>query len=253
MQQAQIQEGIKTATIQPQRRSSWVNVFRQIQAFSFTLPALVLLVIFLVYPICYVVYLSFQHWDLLGTPLFIGLQNYHTIFFVDPSFLQSVGVTVSAPDAVRLNCDEQYLLARIKVALGGRAAEEIVFGNIATGAESDIQHLTQIARRMVGRWGMSPAIGPIAVIPSDGNGPLFPGAQETSETTQRLVDEEVRRIVESAHADVTELLNEHRSNLDSLVAGLLEHETLDEPDAYQSAGLDRNPLVRSQKAPPVVT
>jgi len=93
MQQAQLQEGIKTATIHPQRRSL-VNLFRQVQAFSFTLPALVLIVIFLVYPIGYVVYLSFQRWNLLGTPKFIGLQNYHTIFFVDPSFLQSVGVTV---------------------------------------------------------------------------------------------------------------------------------------------------------------
>jgi cell division protease FtsH len=166
---------------------------------------------------------------------------------------QSLGVTFSAPDMDRFNFDEQYLLAQIKMALGGRAAEEIVFGNITTGAESDIQHLTQIARRMVGRWGMSPAIGPIAVIPSDGAGPLFPGMQETSETTQRLVDEEVRRIVESAHAEVTELLGEHRSNLDSLVAALLEHETLDEPDAYQAAGLERNPLARSQAAPSAVT
>jgi cell division protease FtsH len=166
---------------------------------------------------------------------------------------QSLGVTFSAPDADRFNFDEQYLLAQIKVALGGRAAEEIVFGNITTGAESDIQHLTQIARRMVGRWGMSPAIGPIAVIPSEVSGPLFPGAQESSETTQRLVDQEVRRIVESAHAEVTGLLNEHRSNLDSLVAGLLEHETLDEPDAYQAAGLERNALVRSEAATPAVS
>jgi multiple sugar transport system permease protein len=92
MQQAQLQEGIKTSTIHPQG-SSLVKLFRQVQAFSFTLPALVLLVIFLVYPIGYVVYLSFQRWNLLGTPKFIGLQNYHTIFFVDPSFLQSVGVS----------------------------------------------------------------------------------------------------------------------------------------------------------------
>ncbi|HUE28655.1 MAG TPA: ATP-dependent zinc metalloprotease FtsH, partial [Solirubrobacteraceae bacterium] len=112
---------------------------------------------------------------------------------------QALGVTFSAPDDDRFNFDEQYLLAQIKVALGGRAAEEIVFGNITTGAESDIQHLTQIARRMVGRWGMSRVIGPIAVIPLDGSGPLFPGVAETSESTQRLVDEEVRRIVESAH------------------------------------------------------
>ena len=93
MQQVQLQEGIKTSTMQPQRRSLLVNVFRQLQAFSFTLPALVLLVIFLVYPIGYVVYLSFQRWNLLGTPKFIGLQNYHTIFFVDPAFLQSIGVS----------------------------------------------------------------------------------------------------------------------------------------------------------------
>ena len=132
---------------------------------------------------------------------------------------QSLGVTFSAPDDDRFNFDEQYLLAQIKVALGGRAAEEIVFGNITTGAESDIQQLTRIARRMVGRWGMSRAIGPIAVIPIDGASPLFPGVQETSESTQRLVDEEVRRIVESAHSEVGELLRAHRDNLDSLVAG----------------------------------
>jgi cell division protease FtsH len=166
---------------------------------------------------------------------------------------QALGVTFSAPDADRFNFDQQYLLAQIKVALGGRVAEETVFGNITTGAESDIQHLTQIARRMVGRWGMSPAIGPIAVLPADGSGPLFPGVQETSETTQRVVDEEVRRIVESAHREVTELLSDHRSSLDSLVGALLEHETLDEADAYEAAGLPRNTLARSEQAPPVVT
>ncbi len=165
---------------------------------------------------------------------------------------QALGVTFSAPDDDRFNFDEQYLLAQIKVALGGRTAEEIVFGNITTGAESDIQHLTAIARRMVGRWGMSRAIGPIAVIPIDGGGPLFPGVQETSESTQRIVDEEVRRIVESAHGEVDELLRAHRDNLDSLVAGLLEHETLDEADAYEAAGLPRNPLARTEPVPPAV-
>src|SRR5207253_4536776 len=73
---------------------------------------------------------------------------------------QALGVTFSAPDADRFNFEQQHLLAQIKVALGGRAAEEIVFSDITTGAESDIQQLTQIARHMVGRWGMSPAIGP---------------------------------------------------------------------------------------------
>jgi cell division protease FtsH len=160
---------------------------------------------------------------------------------------QSLGVTFSAPDADRFNFDQRHLLAQIKVALGGRVAEETVFGDLTTGAESDIQHLTRIARHMVGRWGMSDAIGPIAVLPVDGMGPMFPGVSETSEATQRMVDEEVRRIVDSAHREVSTLLRSHRANLDSLVAGLLERETLDEADAYASAGLHRG----SQDAEPV--
>jgi cell division protease FtsH len=153
---------------------------------------------------------------------------------------QALGVTFSAPDADRFNFDERHLLAQIKVALGGRVAEETVFGDITTGAESDIQQLTRIARSMVGRWGMSRAIGPIAVIPIDGVNPLLPGASETSEATQRLVDDEVRRIVETAHQEVTELLRAHRPNLDALVSALLERETLDEADAYAAAGLTRS-------------
>jgi len=164
---------------------------------------------------------------------------------------QALGVTFSAPDADRFNFEQQHLLAQIKVALGGRVAEELVFREITTGAESDIQHLTRIARHMVGRWGMSQAVGPIAVIPQDGMSPFLPGVAETSESTQRLVDEEVRRIVESAHREVSTLLREHRANLDSLVAGLLEHETLDEADAYAAAGLPRNPLAEPEPHVPI--
>ena len=165
---------------------------------------------------------------------------------------QALGVTFSAPDADRFNFDERHLLAQIKVALGGRTAEEIVFGDLTTGAESDIQHLTRIARHMVGRWGMSRAIGPIAVIPMDGMGPLLPGSSETSEATQRLVDEEVRRIVETAHREAGNLLREHRENLDSLVASLLHHETLDEAEAYAAAGLPRDPEVVDTETPAVI-
>ncbi len=93
MQHIQVQEQVKTRTTSQQRHSR-KGIFRQVQAFSFTLPALVLLSIFLIYPIGYVVYLSFQRWDLLGTPQFIGWQNYVTILFRDSGFLQSVGVTV---------------------------------------------------------------------------------------------------------------------------------------------------------------
>ncbi|MGH2945747.1 MAG: ATP-dependent zinc metalloprotease FtsH [Solirubrobacteraceae bacterium] len=153
----------------------------------------------------------------------------------------SLGVTLSAPDQERTNYDEEYLVTRIKVALGGRVAEELVYGSISAGAESDIQQLTAIARQMVGRWGMSKAIGPIAVIPSDGQGPLLPGAAEVSESTQRLVDEEMRRIVEEAHDSVARLLSEHREKLDALTEALLAGETLDEVDAYAAACVVREP------------
>jgi len=150
----------------------------------------------------------------------------------------SLGVTFSAPEADRFSYQRRELLARIKVALGGRAAEEIVFDEPTTGAESDIQQLTEIARQMVGRWGMSDAVGPLTVLPADGRGPFFPGASEVSEHTQELVDQEVRRIVDAAHEEVVSLLRENRGKLDSLAQALLEHETLDEDDAYAAAGVE---------------
>lgn len=93
MQQVQVQEQIKTGIVSPRERS-WKLALGQLQAFSFTLPALVLLAIFLIYPICYVIYISFQRWNLIGNPHFIGLENYNTILFRDSSFLQSIGATV---------------------------------------------------------------------------------------------------------------------------------------------------------------
>ncbi|HYI20882.1 MAG TPA: ATP-dependent zinc metalloprotease FtsH, partial [Solirubrobacteraceae bacterium] len=151
----------------------------------------------------------------------------------------ALGVTFAAPDDDRSNYEEAWLRAKIEVALGGRVAEEIVFGTITTGAESDIQQLTQIARGMVGRWGMSRAIGPIAVLPQEGNGMLLPGADQPSETTQKLVDDEVRRIVEESHDRVTRLLTERRDQLESLTAALLAKETLDEDAAYAAAQVRR--------------
>jgi cell division protease FtsH len=149
----------------------------------------------------------------------------------------ALGVTFAAPDSDRFNYREPEIHARIKVALGGRCAEEVVFGEISTGAESDIEQLTGIARQMVGRWGMSDAVGPVAVLPRDGSGPLLPGTAEVSPETQKLVDDEVRRIVEEAHKEVVALLRENRDKLDSLAHALLEHETLDEDDAYAAAGV----------------
>ncbi|MGO9487500.1 MAG: ATP-dependent zinc metalloprotease FtsH [Solirubrobacteraceae bacterium] len=149
----------------------------------------------------------------------------------------ALGVTLSTPDSDRVSYSLEELEAKIKVALGGRVAEEVIFGTISTGAESDIEQLTQIARQMVGRWGMSEAIGPIAVLPSDGQGPLLPGASETSEHTQQVIDEETQRIVEANRQEVTRLLTDHREQLESLSHALLKAETLDAPEAYSAAGV----------------
>src|ERR671910_439573 len=151
----------------------------------------------------------------------------------------ALGVTFSAPESDRFSYQQRELVARIKVSLGGRAAEELVFGEISTGAESDLEQLTGLARHMVGRWGMSDALGPVAVLPRDGAGPFLPGNAEASPETQKLLDDEVRRIVAEAHDEVVTLLTENRARLDALASALLERETLDEDDAYAAAGVTR--------------
>jgi cell division protease FtsH len=150
---------------------------------------------------------------------------------------QALGVTLSAPDSDRFNYSEEDLRAKILVALGGRVAEEVVFGDITSGAESDIQQLTRIARGMVTRWGMSEAIGPIAVDGAEPQNQLLPGVESVSQATQELIDNEVRRIVDGAHHDVVLLLTEHREQLDALTQTLLAAETLDQAEAYAAAGV----------------
>ena len=151
----------------------------------------------------------------------------------------SLGVTLSSPEEDRHSYDEDYLLTLIKVALGGRAAEDLVYGKHTTGAESDLQQLTGIARQMVGRWGMSPVVGPVSVMAMDSRGTFLPGAAEPSEQTQQLVDQEVRRIVDESYEEVLGLLRENRSKLDDLALALLDRETLDGPEAYAVAGIER--------------
>ena len=149
----------------------------------------------------------------------------------------ALGVTFAAPAADRFSYDESYLHAKIEVALGGRAAEELVYGEVTTGAEADIEQLTEIARQMVGRWGLSPDIGPVAVLPAEPR-ELLVGGAVVSEDTQRIVDAEVRRIVDEAYGEVMGLLRDHRGQLDALAEALVEHETLDEEAAYAAAGIE---------------
>ena len=153
----------------------------------------------------------------------------------------ALGVTFASPADDRFSYDVGYLLARIKVALAGRAEEELVYGAATTGAEADIRQLTEIARQMVGRWGMSPEIGPVAVLPESGSGRLVPDSEARSEHMQLLVDAEVRRIVGEAEEEVAELLREHRDQLEALADALVAHETLDETEAYAAAGIGQEP------------
>ncbi|HSC50857.1 MAG TPA: hypothetical protein VLD16_11395 [Gaiellaceae bacterium] len=152
----------------------------------------------------------------------------------------SLGVTLSAPGSDRFNYDKQSLLARIKVATGGRAAEEVAFGDETTGAESDIRQATTLARDMVARFGMSEEIGFVSVLPRAGNGSaLMPGVSEVSERTRQRIDDEIRRIVGEALSYAIKLLTGNRHRLDSLAEALVRAETLGESEAYAAAGIDR--------------
>jgi cell division protease FtsH len=152
---------------------------------------------------------------------------------------QALGVTLQSPQDDRYGYSAKYLRGRIVGALGGRAAEEVVYGDMTTGAESDLEQCTRIARQMVGRWGMSDAIGPVSVLPGPGQENPF-GADNPSSATAQIVDEEVRRLIEECHQEAVRILTEHRPQLDALSGRLLAAETLDEADAYAAAGIDRN-------------
>jgi cell division protease FtsH len=156
----------------------------------------------------------------------------------------SLGVTLSAPDTDRFNYTDAELDAAIRVLLAGRAAEAIVFGELTSGVESDLEQLTNIARYMVGRWGMSESVGMMTVIDRD----LQANA---SAQTLGLMDIEVRRIAEVAYADIVALLREERDRLDALVEALLVHETLEADQAYAAAGLVRPVTAVAEQHPPL--
>jgi cell division protease FtsH len=151
---------------------------------------------------------------------------------------RALGVTFQAPETDRYGYSEKYLRGRIVGALGGRAAEEIVYGDVTTGAESDLDQVSGIARQMVGRWGMSDVVGPVSVLPPPGQeSPL--GLDGVAPATKELVDREVRRIVEECYDEAVATLRDHRDRLDTLAHRLLDRETLDEDQAYAAAGITR--------------
>jgi len=165
---------------------------------------------------------------------------------------QALGVTYQRPDADRYNYPEAYLRARIVGTLGGRAAEEVVFGTKTTGAENDIEQATNLARGMVTRWGMSDRLGMVQLAPKE-NPYLnvmggWPGGQRPfSEETAEAIDAEVMRIIGECHEEARRLLSEHRTELDALAEALLARETLDEEEILQVTGLPPAPALESAK------
>jgi len=148
---------------------------------------------------------------------------------------RALGVTLSTPETDRYGYDAKYLRGKIIGALGGMAAEQEVFDIVTTGAESDLEVVTRIARAMVGRWGMSERIGPLSVLPAEGD----PRMAGVSDALLDAVDEEVRRITDECYAEARRLIRENRDKLDRIVVALLAHESLNEPEIYAAAGLPR--------------
>ncbi len=149
---------------------------------------------------------------------------------------QALGVTVQTPQADRYGYGERYLRGRIVGALGGKAAEQLVYGETTTGAESDLDQATRIARQMVGRWGMSRAVGPVSVLPPPGQEQPF-AVDGIAPDTRALVDSEVRRLVEECYAEALDTLRTNRDKLDRLAGALVDRETLEEDEAYAAAGV----------------
>ncbi len=170
---------------------------------------------------------------------------------------RALGVTYQRPDADRYNYPEAYLRAKIVGMLGGRVAEEVVYGTRTTGAENDIEQATQLARNMVTRWGMSDRLGLVQLAPRQnpylGGSAGFGGEKPFSDETARLIDAEVMRIIGESHDEALHLLKKHRRELDALVRALLARETLDEKEILEATGLppapplETNPLPRTEE------
>ena len=166
---------------------------------------------------------------------------------------QALGVTYQRPDSDRYNYPEAYLRARIVGMLGGRAAEEIVYGTKTTGAESDIEQATAVARQMVTRWGMSERLGLVQLAPREnpflnGSGG-FPTARPFSEDTAQAIDVEIRRIIGESHDEAKRLLSHYRKQLDLLAEALVARETLNEQEILEVTGLPRAPALETGMLP----
>ena len=161
----------------------------------------------------------------------------------------ALGATYQLPKDDRTSYTEAYLRSRITSALGGRAAELLVYGMATTGAENDLMQVTEIARQMVTRWGMSEKLGPVSFVsPQDEGMPPSLQRRPYSDATAELIDAEVRRIIEECQEEAFRLLREHRERLDRLANALLAEESLDEDKIREVTGLPAtDEAARSQR------
>jgi cell division protease FtsH len=148
---------------------------------------------------------------------------------------RTLGVAYTLPDDDRVSVTREQIEARLVMAYGGRVAEELVFGHehVTTGAASDIQQATGIARRYVSQWGLSDTIGPVLV--GDIEQEVFLGRElqsrrQVSERTAQAVDDEVSRVINQAFSHAKDVLTENRALLDTIAISLLERETLTRED-----------------------
>ncbi len=171
-----------------------------------------------------------------------------------PRGIAALGYTLQLPTEDRFLMTESELESKIAVLLGGRSAEEIVYGDVSTGAQDDLLKATDIARSMVRSYGMSEKLGPLS-FERDGR-PLFlrtgepPSRPDTSEEVLRQIDQEVRRIVEAQHARARRILEDREGLLRAAAAELLQRETLSGEELLALAGrhAPERPEERGQEA-----
>jgi cell division protease FtsH len=170
---------------------------------------------------------------------------------------RALGATEQVPDEERRTYRERRLRDRIAVMLGGRVAEQVVFNEVTTGAEADLSQATDLARRMVSRWGMSEAIGPVSFKRGDDHvflGREMAQAPEYSDQTAKLIDDEIKRLISDVERRARKLLEDNRDRLKRLAERLLEAETLarEEIDALLGADYseqeDRDAADRPRRA-----
>jgi cell division protease FtsH len=145
----------------------------------------------------------------------------------------ALGLTMFLPEQDRYSFSKKRLVSQITSLFGGRAAEELIFGkdSVTTGASNDIERATEIARKMVTKWGLSDKLGPLTYIEDEGE--VFLGRSVTqhkqvSDITVKTIDEEVRRIIDQSYQDAAKILKTNIKRLHKMAEALIKYETLDE-------------------------